>query len=101
MSDRPGLFSTENLPTIVGVAFVLSLLSMAVVFSSTIRTNSALGAVARMELAAAKLDNAHNTDIKDLKQQVADLQGKISKLESAAAAPPAAPAPDAAAPPAK
>lgn len=98
MSERSGLFSSENLPTIVGVAFVLSLLALALTFHSMIRTNSALAALARIELVSARLDKSHNEDLKVLQQQVADLQAKVTKLEAAATAPPA---PDAAAPPAK
>lgn len=100
MSDRPNLFSADHLPTIVGVAAVLSLLALALTFNNMLRTNDALGFVGRVDLASARLDKSHNKDIQALEQQVADLQGRLAKLE-AAAAPPVAPPADPAAPPAK
>jgi hypothetical protein len=78
------MISPENLPTVVAVVFVLTLLALALNFTNYNRTNQVATAVAAFEL---RDNRGEQETIQALQQQLKVLEDKITAMEAAAAQP--------------
>ena len=94
MTERTGLFSGENLQTIMAVTFVLALLALAFNFYNYSTINNAATVLAGINVGSIqKFDGQFvdtNKKIDDLSKQVADMKAAMEAQAKTTEAPPAA-----------
>ena len=84
MSERSKILSSQNLQTIVAVAFVLVLVSLGLNFYIFARTNQITAGMLDVEAASIR---ANAKSEAALQQQITALQGQVAALEGQKAAP--------------
>lgn len=95
-SENSSFLSSQNMSSIVAVAFILSLLSLALNFYNYQRTNETIRGFARIDLQAAQREadiNKQLAGVQDVSKNLDALRARVDALEAAGAAQAAAAAP--------
>lgn len=89
MSENNGSLSNQNMSSIVAVAFILSLLSLALNFYNYQRTNETIRGFARIDLQAAQREadmNKQLAGVQDVNKSLEALSARVAAVEAAKAA---------------
>ena len=82
MSEKSGVFSQENLSTIVAVTFVLALVSLAFNFFTFSRLNEVAVVAGAVDVG---VNAKHTQSIDELRTKIAALEGEVAAAKKAAA----------------
>ena len=91
MSDQPGIFSQENVSTILAVTFILALVSLAFNFFIYAQLNELATYASAVDVGMV---TRHDKKIADLEARLVEAEKQVAEARAAAEAAKAAPAPE-------